>query len=97
MKSNRLDITYSQYKKNRKFSNAESSATSGRGTILEVNSAEYTETTPGNTITPGSKILKNVTYNSEIRNLTYNSEVKHTGTTSSDPRTKSGDAVTNPK
>jgi len=45
---------------------------------MEVNSAEYTETTPGNTITPGSRLMKNLTYNSEARNMTYTSENKHT-------------------
>ena len=95
MRSNKLDITY-KYKP-RKFSNAESSAKSGGDTILEVNSAEYTETTPGNTITPGSKILKNLTYNSEVRNLTYNSEVKNSGNTGSDARNTTGEYIPNIK
>ena len=86
-----MDIARAKYKQHRKFSNAESSATSGPNTILEVNSAEYTETTPNNTITPGSRILKNMTYNSEVRNLTYNSEIKHSGTTGSEKRNGTGD------
>ena len=62
---------------------------------MEVNSAEYTETTPGNTITPGSKILKNLTYNSEIRNLTYNSELRNTITYGSEVKNTTGELKLN--